>query len=194
MLFLYHENDIFFLLIVVFFICLVRQQRAKARTPPPRCTIRAYTTLSIYQHTNAPNIISFNLSSFSIDKQTRHYFVQFQTIFSAFFFLIRNFLNPNRQQRATRAKTPLQLYVRRLMMEKLKDDPDVVESVIKQLRKLPWEVLHMSVTGGDGDWGWWGSSSNAGSCCGRYHACLLLMMEEGDGGGGGWCWYCWFWC
>ncbi|CAN0234153.1 unnamed protein product, partial [Laminaria digitata] len=43
------------------------------------------------------------------------------------------------QQRAAKARTPLQLYVRMLMMERLKDDPDVVESVIKQLRKLPWE-------------------------------------------------------
>lgn len=26
------------------------------------------------------------------------------------------------------------------MMDKLRDDPDVVEEVIKQLRKLPWQV------------------------------------------------------
>ena len=26
------------------------------------------------------------------------------------------------------------------MLEKLRDDPDVVEGVIKQLRKLPWQV------------------------------------------------------
>lgn len=52
-------------------------------------------------------------------------------------------LKLNRQQRAAKARTPLQLYVRRLMMEKLEDDPDVVESVIKQLRKLPWEVLYV---------------------------------------------------
>lgn len=37
-------------------------------------------------------------------------------------------------------RTPLQLYVRHLMMDKLRDDPDVVEEVIKQLRKLPWQV------------------------------------------------------
>lgn len=37
-------------------------------------------------------------------------------------------------------RTPLQLYVRHLMMDKLRDDPDVVDEVIKQLRKLPWQV------------------------------------------------------
>ncbi|CAN0429389.1 unnamed protein product, partial [Hapterophycus canaliculatus] len=44
-----------------------------------------------------------------------------------------------RQQRAVKVRTPLQLYVRHLILEKLKDDPDVVERVIKQLRKLPWQ-------------------------------------------------------
>lgn len=39
-----------------------------------------------------------------------------------------------------KVRTPLQLYVRHLMMERLRDDPDVVEGVIKQLRKLPWQV------------------------------------------------------
>lgn len=47
---------------------------------------------------------------------------------------------PSRQQRAAKVRTPLQLYVRHLMLEKLRDDPDVVEGVIKQLRKLPWQV------------------------------------------------------
>eukprot|EP00752_Nemacystus_decipiens_P014194 g12623.t1 len=46
---------------------------------------------------------------------------------------------PERQQRAAKVRTPLQLYVRHLMLEKLRDDPDVVEGVIKQLRKLPWQ-------------------------------------------------------
>ncbi|CAM9681409.1 unnamed protein product, partial [Ectocarpus sp. 8 AP-2014] len=45
----------------------------------------------------------------------------------------------SRQQRAAKVRTPLQLYVRHLMMDKLRDDPDVVEEVIKQLRKLPWQ-------------------------------------------------------
>ncbi|CAN0203100.1 unnamed protein product, partial [Ectocarpus fasciculatus] len=45
----------------------------------------------------------------------------------------------SRQQRAAKVRTPLQLYVRHLMMDKLRDDPDVVDEVIKQLRKLPWQ-------------------------------------------------------
>lgn len=45
-----------------------------------------------------------------------------------------------RQERVAKVRTAPQLYVRHLMMEKLKDDADVVEAVIKQLRKLPWQV------------------------------------------------------
>lgn len=50
-----------------------------------------------------------------------------------------------RQQRAVKVRTPLQLYVRHLILEKLKDDPVVVEGVIKQLRKLPWQVRYICV-------------------------------------------------
>ncbi|CAN0276671.1 unnamed protein product, partial [Ectocarpus sp. 13 AM-2016] len=50
-----------------------------------------------------------------------------------------------RQQRAAKVRTPLQLYVRHLMMDKLRDDPDVVEEVIKQLRKLPWQDPEVDV-------------------------------------------------
>ena len=46
----------------------------------------------------------------------------------------------SRPQRAAKVRTPLQLYVRHLMMERLRDDAEVVEGVIKQLRKLPWQV------------------------------------------------------
>lgn len=48
----------------------------------------------------------------------------------------------SRQERAAKVRTPLQLYIRHLFMEKLTDDPDVVDGVIKQLRKLPWQVLY----------------------------------------------------
>lgn len=52
----------------------------------------------------------------------------------------------NRQKRAVKVRTPLQLYIRYLMMEKLRDDPVVVEGVIKQLRKLPWQVIVVAVS------------------------------------------------
>lgn len=63
-------------------------------------------------------------------------------LFDFFFVLLSPFvgLTASRQQRIAKVRTPLQLYVRHLMMEKLRDDPAVVEEVIKLLRKLPWQV------------------------------------------------------
>lgn len=45
-----------------------------------------------------------------------------------------------RQHKSAKVRTPLQLYIRHLFTERLQDDPDVVDGVIKQLRKLPWQV------------------------------------------------------